>query len=132
MTKMGKNVDQILEQARQDITEKLDVQATVIENLNTEIERLQNLLDSTENLHHLTAYESHAMAAGLSLHEWVRQKLTEAVRYKTIPVSEAVYKKICSLAGGRSTSISRLTNSKSMNLVIINAIDNQKIREDTS
>lgn len=131
MTKMGKNIDKILEQVRENITEKLDAQETVIEELRSEIERLQGLLDSTENLQHLTAYESHAMAAGLSLHEWVRQKLTEAIRYNTIPVSEKVYRKICSLAGGRSTSIMRLTQSKSMDFVITNAIDNQKIREDT-
>ncbi|MCG9134470.1 hypothetical protein J5I95_22625 [Candidatus Poribacteria bacterium] len=131
MSKVIANIDAILEQAREAITEKLDVQATVIETLQLEIERLQGLLDSTENLQHLIAYESHAMSAGLSLHDWVRQKLQEAVRYKTIPVSESVYKKICSLAGGRSTSIMRLTQSKSMDLVIINAIDNQKIREDT-
>lgn len=131
MAKVIANIDAILEQTREAITEKLDVQASVIETLESEIVRLQGLLDSTENLQHLTAYESHAMSAGLSLHDWVRQKLREAVRYKTIPVSESVYKKICSLAGGRSTSIMRLTQSKSMDLVIINAIDNQKIREDT-
>lgn len=128
---MSNNINELIEQVQAAFEENVDIHASEKAELEAEIERLQNLLDSVENLQHLSAYESHAMAAGLSLHEWVRRQLDDAIRTKRIPVSDAVYKKICSLAGGRSTSISRLTQSKSMDLLIINAIDNQKIREDT-
>lgn len=127
---MSHNIDEMLEQLQAAFEQSIDIHATERAELEAKIERLQNLLDSVENLQHLSAYESYATAAGLSLHEWVRRQLDDAIRTKRIPVSDAVYQKVCSLAGGRSTSISRLTKSKSMDLVIINAIDNQKIKED--
>ena len=125
------NIDELLEQLQVSFAERVEIHATEKAELAAEIERLQNLLDSVENLQHLSVYESHAMAAGLSLHEWVRFQLNASIRTKQIPVSDAVYNKVCSLAGGRSTSISRLTTSRSMDFVIINAIDNQRIKEDT-
>lgn len=128
---MSNNIPELLEQIERAFEESNDIHAAERLELEAEIERLENLLDSTENLQHLSAYELHAMTAGLSLHEWVRHQLKEAIRTKRIPVSDAVYEKVCSLAGGRSTSITRLTKSKSMDFVIINAIDNQRIKEDT-
>ncbi len=128
---MSNNIDELFEEIQASVEEKLDTHVAEKAELAAEIERLQNLLDSVENLQHLSVYESHAMASGLSLHEWVRFQLNASIRTKQIPVSDAVYNKVCSLAGGRSTSLSRLTTSSSMDFVIINAIDNQKIKEDT-
>lgn len=114
---------EIVERQRQHIEDLEASQERIIANYELRLEAF-------ENLQHLSAYEGHAKAANLSLADWVRTVITDAVKTKRIPVTDATYNKVVGLATGLSTSISRLCKSKSMENLIIAAIDNQKIEED--
>lgn len=92
-----------------------------------EIARLQSVIDASEGMDALMVYQEHAAAAGITLHEWIRMKLTLAIKFNNIPVTRKLYQRFVQLAGNRGTSLVNVTQTEAVEKVLMAAIENQII-----